>query len=275
MKASTVFLFILGILIAVATIKFPDSFIEAKADQVFLSASADHWLGTDSLGRDYFWRLILGLRTSFVIAFGSAVISFIIGVALGSTSAWSRTKVGYGLNRLFDVVQGLPSFLFLAVIMQFYISRSALTSLVALAVYCGFFHWTQLARLTRAQVFKTMQEPYVEAALSLGGTPVHIFRTHLWPSAYALWITWFCYHIPSEIMFESTLSFLGFGIQPPQTSLGLLIYEGWKYLDDKPMFLFAPAILSFVVVMCFRNLLSTMRKPESVFTWWAFFGRQP
>ena len=250
----------------IATIKFPESFIEANSDKVFLNSSAEHWLGTDSLGRDYFWRLVLGLRTSFVIAFGSAIISFAIGVALGSISAWKGKTTGYALNRFFDVVQGLPSFLFLAVIMQFYISKSALTSLIALAIYCGIFHWTQLARLTRAQVFKTMQEPYVEAAQSLGGTPVHIFRQHLWPSAYALWLTWFCYHIPSEIMFESTLSFLGFGIQPPQTSLGLLIYEGWKYLDDKPMFLFAPAVLSFVVVICFRNLLSKMKRSEASFS---------
>jgi len=254
LKISSFFLILLSTTMLIATIKFPNSFMEAKSDQVFLSASANHWLGTDSLGRDYFWRLVLGLRTSFFIAFGSAVISFVIGVVLGSWSAWAGNRTGYALNRFFDIVQGLPSFLFLAVIMQFYISKSALTSLFALAIYCGIFHWTQLARLTRAQVFKTIQEPYVEAAVSLGGTPIHILRRHLWPSAYGLWMTWFCFHIPSEIMFESTLSFLGFGIQPPQTSLGLLIYEGWKYLDDRPMFLFAPAILSFLVVISFRRL---------------------
>jgi oligopeptide transport system permease protein len=241
---------------SIASFKFPDSFIEARSDQVFLSFSRDHWLGTDSLGRDYFWRLILALRTSFFIAFGSSLISFSIGITLGSWAAWSGREFGYALNRFFDVIQGLPSFLFLAVIMQFYISKSSYTSLVALIFYCGIFHWTQIARLTRSQVFKTMQESYVEAAISLGGTPVHIFRRHLWPSAYSLWLTWFCFHIPSEIMFESTLSFLGFGIQPPQTSLGLLIHEGWTYLDSKPNFLFAPALLSFLVVLCFRSLLS-------------------
>ena len=239
----------------VATIKFPGSYIEAQSDYVFLKSSSKHWLGTDSLGRDYFWRLILALRTSFFISIGSTLISFVIGVSLGSWSAWAKGNTSYALNRFFDIVHSLPSFLFLAVIMQFYISTSPVVSVIALAVYCGIFHWTQLARLTRSQVFKTMQEPYVEAAVSLGGTPFHIFRRHLWPSVYTLWLTWFCFHIPAEIMFESTLSFLGFGIQPPQTSLGLLIQEGWKYLDGNPMFLFAPAILSFLVVISFRRVI--------------------
>jgi ABC-type dipeptide/oligopeptide/nickel transport system permease subunit len=262
MRVSTFFLLLLLAFIVVATIKFPGSFIEAQTGRIFLSASYEHWLGTDSLGRDYFWRLILALRTSFSIAFGSAIISFIIGVALGSWSAWASPNKSYTLNRFFDIVQGLPSFLLLAVIMQFYITRSALASLVALALYCGLFHWTQLARLTRSQVFKTMQEPYVDAALALGGSPLHIFKNHLWPSVYSLWLAWFCFHIPAEIMFESTLSFLGFGIQPPQTSLGLLIEEGWKYLDDKPIFLFAPAVLSFFVVMSFRKILSRFKQDK-------------
>lgn len=257
---SLLFLSSLFVLMVIVTFKFPGSFIAAQSDQVFLAGSRSYWLGTDSLGRDYFWRLVLALRTSFFIAFGSSIISFVIGVGLGSWSAWSSNKLGYTLNRTFDVVQGLPSFLFLAVIMQFYVSKPSWVSLISLAVFCGFFHWTQLARLTRSQVFKTMQEPYVEAAVSLGGTPYHIFKTHLWPSAYGLWLTWFCFHIPAEIMFESTLSFLGFGIQPPQTSLGLLIQEGWKYLDDRPLFLFAPAVLSFLVVISFRNLLTKTRK---------------
>lgn len=251
----------------IATLKFPGSFIEAQGEHVFLSPSIEHWLGTDSLGRDYFWRLILGLRTSFFIAFGSTAISFVIGVALGSWAAWSPGKTGYSLSRAFDIIQGLPSFLFLAIIMQFYTSKSSTVSLIAIIVFCGLFHWIQLARLTKAQIFKTIQEPYVEAALSLGATPVHILRTHLWPSAYSLWLTWFCFHIPGEIMFESTLSFLGFGLQPPQASLGILIQEGWSYLDGKPLFLFAPATLSFLIVLSFRSLILSQRRqrPEQVF----------
>ena len=249
----------------IATFKFPGSFIEVQSAEVFKESSSKYWLGTDSLGRDYFWRLVLALRTSFIISIGSTLISFVIGVGLGSWSAWSKGRIGYTLNRSFDVVQALPSFLFLAVIMQFFISHPSFITVMALAVYCGIFHWPQLARLTRAQVFKTMQEPYVEAAISLGGTPFHIFKTHLWPSVYSIWLTWICFHIPAEIMFESTLSFLGFGIQPPQTSLGLLIWEGWKYLDHNPMFLFAPAILSFLVVICFRGLLANVKKGSEQF----------
>ncbi len=258
--SSALFIFALIILILIATFKFPDSFVEVESSQALQSFSEKHWLGTDSLGRDYFWRLVLALRTSFLIAFGSTFVSFFIGVGLGSWSAWSKTDSSYTLNRFFDVIQGLPSFLFLAVMMQFYISKSTLVSTIALALFCGFFHWPQLARLTRSQIFKTMQEPFVEAAISLGATPYHIFRRHLWPSVYGIWLTWFCFQIPAEIMFESTLSFLGFGIQPPQTSLGLLIQEGWKYLDDQPIFLFAPALLSFLVVISFRMLLSNLRK---------------
>jgi oligopeptide transport system permease protein len=241
--------------VIISIVKFPSSYIEVQGSQALLGPSSTHWLGTDSLGRDYFWRLILGLRTSFFIALVSSMISFFIGVVLGSISADASRVKSQWLNRIFDVVDGIPSFILLAVIMQFYISLGATATVFALSVYCGLFHWPQLARLTRVQIEKTKVENFVEAAVSLGGSRVHIFRQHLWPSVYGIWLTWFCFHVPGEIMFESTLSFLGFGIQPPQTSLGLLIWEGWKYLDDKPIFLFAPAVLSFLVVLGFRSLL--------------------
>lgn len=250
-----IFLVIVSSLVLFASWKFSDSYLPVQGDQAFKSPSFEHWLGTDSLGRDYFWRLVLALRTSLFVALGSTVVSFVIGLALGSLSAVSLGPLGFTLNRFFDLVQGLPSFLFLAVIMQFFVSSSGLVSLLALAIFCGSFHWPQIARLTRSQLFKTSQEPFVEASQSIGASTFHILRKHLWPSAFSLWISWFCYHLPSEIMFESTLSFLGLGIQPPQTSLGLLIQEGWKYLDDQPLFLFAPAILTFLIVLSLRSLL--------------------
>jgi oligopeptide transport system permease protein len=257
MKAFPLFLVILLACLILASFQSPVNPGEIHSEHILLKPSWDHWLGTDSLGRDFFWRLILGLRTTVLVALGSTGVSFCLGVALGSLSALSRNLVGFTLNRLFDVIQGLPSFLFLAVIMQFFISTNAFFSILSLAFFCGLFHWPQMARLTRAQLFKTLKEPYVEAARSLGATQLHILWRHLWPSAYQLWIFWFCYHVPSEILFESTLSFLGLGLQPPQTSLGLLIQEGWKYLDDEPQFLFAPALLSFLLVLGLRRLLKS------------------
>ncbi len=230
------------------------SWQEVKASQVFLPPSFQHWLGTDSLGRDYALRLLLGLRTSFLISLLGTSISFVIGVGFGNWAAWTEEKRGSLLNRFFDFVQSIPSFLILAIAMQFFLKKESWVLILAMGIGGGFLHWPQLARLTRAQLFKTMREPYVEAAYTLGGTPLYISMKHLWPSAYAIWLAWFGFHLPGEIMFESTLSFLGFGVQPPQTSLGLLMSEGWRYLDDRPIFLFAPALLSLVVVLSFRML---------------------
>lgn len=222
----------------------PDGFVPSNTESVLLDPSFHYPLGTDSMGRNYLSRLIVGLKVSLLVALGSSLVSLVIGVLLGtylvSTSAGTR----FLSSRTVDILQGLPSFMIMAILMQ----AMQTSSPIVLAILMGLFHWPGIARLTQAETLKVQSESYVEAAVAMGATRFYIFRKHIWPACYSLWLAWFCYHLPGEIMFESSLSFLGFGVQPPQASLGILIQEAWSYLGESPLFLLAPATLMFILV---------------------------
>lgn len=229
---------------ALSFLFFPDQVLVSRTDQVLQSSSSEHWLGTDSLGRDYLARLAMGTRISLLVSFFSSAISMIIGILLGSWLSHSARWNRFLFSRAVDLLQGLPSFMLIAIIMQALNS----SSWILLSFLMGIFHWPSLARLTQSQVFKIQAEPYIEASRALGAKPFYILRTHIWPACYPVWMAWLCFHLPAEIMFESSLSFLGFGVQPPQVSLGVLIQEAWQYLAVRPHFLFAPSAVIFALV---------------------------
>ncbi len=224
---------------------YPDAFLPTRADATLLGPSLQHWLGTDSLGRDYLLRLILGTRTSLIVALGSTSISLVMGIMIASFISQASWVNRFLYSRFVDILSGLPSFMLIAVIMQILQSHS----LWMLMILMGAFHWMGLARLTQAEVLKVTSEPYIEAARALGASRVYLFYKHIWPACYGIWFAWFLFHLPAEIMFESSLSFLGFGVQAPDVSLGILVQEAWNYLSVKPYFLLAPSTIIFILVL--------------------------
>lgn len=245
-KLSLIFLFLLF----VASFLIPESLATTQTDQTLIDPSWQHPLGTDSLGRDYLSRILVGARVSMWVGLGSSLISFLIGIILSSWLARSPRWDRLLASRFVDILQGLPSWLVIAILMQV----SDENSLWKLTILMGLFHWPSLVRITQSEMLKIQAEPYVEASQALGATRFYTLRKHIWPACYSVWMTWFCFHLPAEIMFESSLSFLGFGVQPPQASLGVLIWEGWQYLSLKPIFIFAPSGLIFFLVLSLYKL---------------------
>lgn len=168
---------------------------------------------------------------------------------MGSWIQPNTHGAGFLASRALDLMQGLPSFMMIAILMQ---TRSQ-PSLWELGFVMGLFHWPALARLTQSQVFKVQNEPYIEAARALGAGRFHILRVHVWPSCFGLWKAWLLYHLPTEIMFESSLSFLGFGVQAPDVSLGLLIQESWQYLSIRPLYLIVPSLVIMALVLLLQQ----------------------
>lgn len=223
---------------------FPDDFIFQDLRRALGTSNFDHLLGFDSLGRDYLARLLVASRISLSVALLSTLISFVIGVGLATYLSSSKTFLGLISSRLVDLYQGLPSFMLVAVVM----SLSNTHSPWILSLLMGVMHWPGIARITQAELIKLKAEPFVEASQALGAHPFYIFKKHLMPACQSLWLSWFCFHLPGEVMFESSMSFLGFGVQPPQVSLGGLIFESWQYLGSRPHYLLAPAVVLFLVV---------------------------
>jgi ABC-type dipeptide/oligopeptide/nickel transport system permease subunit len=233
-----------------SAVLYPNDLVPQDINSALKASSWSHILGFDSLGRDYFSRVLIATRISLSVSLLSTFISFVIGVTIAVGLSKSKGFQTFLASRLVDLYQGLPSFIIVAVIM----SLSHSQSLLFLSFLMGVLHWPGLARLTQAELIKIQSEPYIEASFSLGATNFHVFKKHLVPACQKLWISWFCFHLPSEIMFESSISFLGFGVQPPQVSLGVLTLEAWQYLYLKPVYMLAPAIMIFISVWSLMSL---------------------
>lgn len=238
---------------------FPQDFISQDLSRSLVGPSWQNPLGLDSLGRDYLSRLIVASRISLGVALFSTLISFAIGVALAIYLSGSKTFTSFLSSRFIDLYQGLPSFMLVAVMM----SLSNTSSSLALSFLMGIMHWPGIARMTQAELIKLKSEPFIEASQAMGAHPIYIFKKHLAPACQSIWISWFCYHLPGEVMFESSMSFLGFGVQPPQVSLGGLIFESWQYLGTQPYYLLAPATILFLVVWSLMNLQSYTLKRKN------------
>jgi len=249
------------LLIAASFLFLPSQELAVQSDKVFMPPSPEHWLGTDSLGRDYLSRVLLGFRISLIVSVMSCLVSGVLGVFVGSWIQPSSRGAGFLASRGLDLLQGMPSFMMIAILMQ---TRSE-PSVWELGLVMGLFHWPALARLTQSQVFKVQNEPYIEAARALGAGRFYILRVHVWPSCYNLWKAWLFYHLPTEIMFESSLSFLGFGVQAPDVSLGLLIQESWQYLSIRPLYLIIPSVVMMALVLILqRGKVASLFEPSAL-----------
>lgn len=218
---------------------------ELHSDQVLLSPGRLFWMGTDSLGRDLWSRLIVGgmisLVLSFVATLGALCFGVVIGTALGSSSS---AVDRWGLN-LINIFQAIPSFVFASVLCL--LLQNTLRSLdpvansaVALILCLILTHWVGTARLVRTQVKRLRSEGFITASISLGASPWQIWKMHLWLYLKRRLFLLFGFLFPSILFYESFLSFVGFGLQAPLTSWGLLIQEGWRNLGSYPHLTFIP-----------------------------------
>ena len=237
-------LFLLGAIFA--PVLTPYSPTAGDTAQRLAGPSVKHLLGTDEMGRDVLTRLLYGSRISLAVGVIPTLISLLLGIVLGMTAGFLGGKADYLIMRLADVMLAFPSLL-LAMVIMYTLGDGVVNIFLALSLV----GWASVARVVRSETISLKESEYVEAARSMGVRPVRIMLRHILPNCLPSLIVLFTLNIPSAILSESSLSFLGIGIQLPNSSWGLMVNMGRQFLYNAPWISLAPsAAIMLVVLAC-------------------------
>lgn len=227
----------------------------------YAAPSQTFWFGTDALGRDLFSRLILGSRVSVGIALFTTLTSACLGIVYGIAAAAGGGWIDRILMRIVDIFYTLPALLIMILVMLVF-GRDFTGMAIALTLT----GWLGTARLMRAQVWSWKSRSFVEAGRALGLSPARLIVRHILPNTLAPLIVELSYQIPTQILAEAFLSFLGIGLRPPTPSWGILAEEGWRTLRVYPHLTIFPGLLIFCTMLSFNVLGDALRDKLDPFT---------
>ncbi len=214
------------------------------SDLQFAAPSLSHWLGTDVHGRDMLARVLYGTRISLMVGAVGAGVSLVIGALWGAVAGYVGGRIDGIMMRVVDILYSLPSIIFVIVLitalnglverwqaMGLSAESAKTIQLIGLFGGLGLVSWLTMARIVRGQVLSLRNQPFVEASRALGAGHLHILGRHILPNVAGVIIVYLALTVPSVVLYESFLSYLGLGIQPPQASLGSLIAEGASQIN--------------------------------------------
>jgi len=226
--------------------------------RILEAPSYAHWMGTDGLGRDLLTRVLYGARVSMTVGVGTALIALVIGTIYGLVSGFKGGAVDQLMMRFVDIFYGLPDML-IFILLSLLFGRNVGGLLVAL----GLVSWVRFARIARGQVLQAKEFLFVEGARAMGASRRRLVLRHILPNITGPIIVTLTFSIPSAILAESTLSFIGIGINDPYsswgTSWGTLAQDGWRAMRTYPHILFFPAAAIFLTILAFNFLGNHLR----------------
>jgi oligopeptide transport system permease protein len=251
-----------GILAAIALLAVigpwisPNEHLAADFDNILRSPTfaAGHVFGTDQLGRDLFVRTMMGVQVTFVVAIVASVVSLVIGVLYGATAGFVGGRIDAVMMRLVDTLYATP-FIFFVILLLVVFERNFLLIFVAI----GAINWLDMARIVRGQTLSLREREFVQAAELIGVSTPRIILRHIAPNLIGVVIVYVTLTIPQAILIESFLSFLGLGVQEPQTSLGKLVNDGTRQMEGAAWMLLIPATLLAAILLSFNFLGDGMR----------------
>jgi oligopeptide transport system permease protein len=256
-KAAMVSLIILcAITLAVIFVPMVAEFAYDDTDWYALheAPSSVHLFGTDSLGRDLFVRTFIGGRISLMVGVLGALVAVVIGTVYGATSGFIGGKVDRAMMRILEILYSIP-FMFLVIVLVTFFGRHIVLIFVAI----GAIAWLDMARIVRGQTLSLRNKEFIEAAHVCGVSNWNIIRRHIIPNVLGIVAVYSTLLIPSMILTESFLSFLGLGVQEPMTSWGALLQEGSQTMEIAIWQIVFPGIFMVVTLFCFNYIGDGLR----------------
>ncbi|MBP5384087.1 MAG: ABC transporter permease [Lachnospiraceae bacterium] len=246
----------------------------SKAEQRYMDSSGEklfpHILGTDSLSRDYFIRVIYGTRVSLSVGVVAAIMVLIIGLVYGSIAGYFGGRVDLIMMRIVDIIYSLPDMLIIILLSVVFnerlkplidktILRVLGTNMISMFLVFGLLYWVGMARLIRGQILSIKNNEYVLAAKCIGTKNSRILRRHILPNCLSVIIITTALQVPSAIFTESYLSFLGLGVSAPLTSLGSLANDARAGMQSYPLRLVVPAVIICLIVLALNLIGDGLR----------------
>ena len=257
-RAAVAGMIVLGVLVVLALVG-PSltgvAYDVIRKDDVWLAPlQGGHLIGADSLGRDLLTRLFMGLRVSLAIGVVATAVSLVIGVAWGAVAGYFGGRLDETMMRIVDVLYALPFIFFVILLMVTFGSN-----IVLIFVAIGAVEWLTMARIVRAQTLSLKQKEFIEAAQAAGLSRLAIVTRHIVPNLLGPVVVYVTLTIPTVILAESFLSFLGLGVQAPMASLGTLIANGAQDMELAPWLLIFPSAVMIVTLMAFNFIGDGLR----------------
>ena len=216
--------------------------------------SAQHWMGTDYNGRDLCTRVMVGGRVSFAVGLAATAVSLLIGVLYGATAGYLGGRTDMVLMRIVDILYALPFTIFVILLLTLF-GRN----FVLLFFAIGAVEWLTMARIVRAQVMGLTRQEFIEACVAIGMPRRRIILRHLVPNCLGPVVVYVTLTVPSVMLLEAFLSFLGLGVQPPMSSWGILIGDGAKAMEVAPWQLLFPGLFFSLTIFSLNALGDGLR----------------
>lgn len=256
-KSTVVCLVILLLLVLTAVLApllAPYDPYEQKLVSQLQGMSPEHWLGTDSMGRDVLSRIIYGSRVSLVVGIASTLIAGGFGMLVGLIAGMGGRIVDTVLMRIMDAMMSVPM-----IILALFLGTIFGKGLGNICLAIGICMIPSYARVTRGQVLSVKEMDYVTAGVLCGASKIKNTLVHIFPNCVSANLVLMTMNLGSAILSEAALSFLGMGINPPTASWGGMVNDGYKYLSRDPIIAIAPGICIMIVVLCFNMVGDALR----------------